>query len=78
MTPLRLSNLWKVALLAALAAPLFAPGRAAAANGEICPQFEARYCIVNCDGRHLTVMTNPCFARREHLRVLHAGSCNKG
>jgi hypothetical protein len=76
MNPSHFGNIWKVALLAALAAPLLAPGQAAA-KGEICPQFEGRYCIENYDGRHLTVMTNPCFARQEHLRILHAGSCNK-
>jgi hypothetical protein len=62
-------------LLAGLAAGMtFVPAgnRAAAA---ICPQFLARYCVVEKDGYKHTDWTNPCFAKEHGIRVVHKGAC---
>jgi hypothetical protein len=44
--------------------------------GSVCPQFVAKYCVVDKDGytRH-TEVTNPCFAEARGQRVLHIGAC---
>jgi hypothetical protein len=48
------------------------PREAAAA---VCPQFLTAYCVVNSAGVRMTVMTNPCFARQRHWRILYRGHC---
>ena len=45
------------------------------AKPMICPQFLAKYCVVNSAGRIFTAFTNPCFAKEQHLRVLYMGAC---
>ena len=63
------------ALLVALAVAMtFVPtgNRAAAA---ICPQFLAKYCVVEKDGFKHTEWTNPCFAKERGAKVLHMGEC---
>jgi hypothetical protein len=41
----------------------------------VCPQFVAKYCVVNKDGTRQTAWTNPCFAKARGQRVLHRGAC---
>jgi hypothetical protein len=48
------------------------PDRAAAA---ICPQFLARYCVIEKDGYKHADWTNPCFAKERGVKVLHMGAC---
>lgn len=50
---------------------------AAVAQERVCPQFLARYCVEREDGGHETRMTNPCFAERDHAKVVHPGPCEK-
>jgi hypothetical protein len=45
------------------------------AAAAICPQFLTAYCVVNSAGVRFTTMTNPCFARARHLRILYRGHC---
>jgi len=71
----RLQKSGKIALIAAAAWLAFAPGETAVAKTPICPLFLTTYCVVNAAGVRSTVETNPCLARREHLRVLHIGRC---
>jgi hypothetical protein len=63
------------ALLTALttAATLLPAGNRAAA--AICPQFLARYCVVEKDGFKRTDWTNPCFAKERGAKILHMGAC---
>jgi hypothetical protein len=64
-----------LALLVGLAAVVtFVPlgNRAAAA---ICPQFLAKYCVVEKDDFKHTEWTNGCFAKQRGARVLHMGAC---
>jgi hypothetical protein len=49
-----------------------ATNRAAAA---ICPQFLAKYCVIEKDGYKHIEWTNPCFARERGTKVLHMGAC---
>ena len=63
----------KIALLIAATAIGFAPHANAATN--ICPQFLTKYCVLTPAGHRETVETNPCFAREQHMRILHIGSC---
>lgn len=76
MKRLQFENAWKIALLAATVALTFAPSDGAAAS-RFCPQFLTQYCVVNAAGMRYTAETNPCFARREHLRILYRGQCKK-
>ena len=46
------------------------------AFAAICPQFLAKYCIVEKDGFKHTGWTNPCFAKERGAKVLHMGECN--
>ncbi len=62
-------------LMLAFGIALGLPAADAAAGPKICPQFLAKYCVVNRDGRIATVWTNPCFAREGGLRILYPGSC---
>jgi hypothetical protein len=41
----------------------------------LCPQYVAKYCVVNKDGTRQTAWTNPCFAKAKGQRVLHLGAC---
>jgi hypothetical protein len=41
----------------------------------LCPQYVAKYCVVNKDGTRQTEWTNPCFAKARGQRVLHLGAC---
>jgi hypothetical protein len=41
----------------------------------LCPQYVAKYCVVNKDGTRQTEWTNPCFAKARGQRVLHLGTC---
>ena len=50
----------------------------AAAKVKICPQFLARYCVVNKAHLIYTAWTNPCFASERGLTVLYAGMCKFG
>ena len=70
----RFRNACKVALSAAVIGLALAP-RETAACPRICPQFLAQYCVVEPDGNISTVWTNPCFACRQHIRILYSGAC---
>jgi hypothetical protein len=70
-----LQNFCRIALLAVSIGLGLPPREAVAAR--ICPQFLARYCVVNRAGIRSTIWTNPCFARERHLRILYAGHCKK-
>ena len=63
-----------VPALASAIATAFVPAgnRAAAA---ICPQFLAKYCVVEKDGFKHTTWTNPCFAKERGAKVLHRRAC---
>jgi hypothetical protein len=74
--PPRLSNLSLGALALVLVAAT--PATSAAAKGKICPQFLARYCVVNKAHLIYTAWTNPCFASERGLTVLYAGMCKFG
>jgi hypothetical protein len=65
-----LSRLLKIALLAIPLAVVSSPSEA----GGICPQYLAQYCAL-IHGHQSTIWTNPCFARQEGIRLLHAGPC---
>ncbi len=71
----RFNNFCNMAILAGGVALGFSPGEAVA--GKICPQFLTRYCVVDSAGHEETMMTNPCFAKQRHLRILHRGACKK-
>ena len=45
------------------------------ASAAICPQFLAKYCVVERDGFRHTQWTNPCFAKERGAKVLHMGEC---
>jgi hypothetical protein len=45
------------------------------ASAAICPQFLAKYCVVEKDGFKHTDWTNPCFAKERGVKVLHMGEC---
>jgi hypothetical protein len=45
------------------------------ASAAICPQFLAKYCVVEKDGFKHTDWTNPCFAKERGVKVLHMGQC---
>jgi hypothetical protein len=63
-------------LAAALAAAVLAPMKGHAQE-RVCPQFLAQYCVERDDGAKETRMTNPCFAERDHVKVVHPGPCKK-
>jgi hypothetical protein len=63
-----------VAILAGIAAATMA-APAAQARPKACPQYVAKYCVVEKDGTRATVATNPCFAHAKGWRVLHLGAC---
>ena len=64
----------KIAIVAVVFGLALGP-RQSAACPRICPQFLAEYCVVEPDGQISTVETNPCFACRQHLRILYMGHC---
>ena len=64
---------WSVAVLAGIAATAAAMPSSQARG--VCPQFVAKYCVVNKDGTRQTEWTNPCFAKARGQRVLHLGTC---
>jgi hypothetical protein len=69
-------RLWSIAILSGIAATIAAtPSAEAAKPGHLCPQFVAKYCVVEKDGSRQTVWTNPCFAKARGWRVLHLGAC---
>ncbi len=74
MQHLQRHNFRKIAVFAAILWLGFPPHEAAAA--KICPQFLARYCVVNAGVRE-TIWTNPCFAREAHIRILYPGHCRR-
>ena len=45
------------------------------ASAAICPQFLAKYCVVEKDGFKHTEWTNPCFAKEHGVKVVHMGEC---
>ena len=47
------------------------------ATAAICPQFLAKYCVVEKDGFKHTQWTNPCFAKERGAKVLHMGECKR-
>ena len=55
-------------------AATFIPG-GNGASAAICPQFLAKYCVVEKDGFKHTEWTNPCFAKERSARVLRMGEC---
>ncbi len=65
-----------VPLTAALLATVAAPD--AVAKPKICPQFLAKYCVMNKADLIYTAWTNPCFASEQGLRILYAGACKFG
>jgi hypothetical protein len=50
----------------------------AMAKPKICPQFLAKYCVMNKADLIYTTWTNPCFASEQGLRILYAGACKFG
>jgi hypothetical protein len=64
---------WSVAILIAIAATTMSMRSSQARN--FCPQYLAKYCVVNKDGTRQTEWTNPCFAKARGQRVLHLGAC---
>jgi hypothetical protein len=56
------------------AAVIFIPA-ATPASAAICPQFLAKYCVIEKDGFKHTDWTNPCFAKDRGVKVLHMGEC---
>jgi hypothetical protein len=65
-----LSRILKIALLAIPLAMMSSPGEAR----TICPLFLIKYCAL-IHGHQSTIWTNPCLARQEGIRLLHAGAC---
>jgi hypothetical protein len=65
---------WSIAILAGIAATAMATS-SSQAKVKACPQFLAKYCVVEKDGSRQTVWTNPCFAKAKGWRVLHLGAC---
>ncbi|HTV30063.1 MAG TPA: hypothetical protein VMF32_20025 [Xanthobacteraceae bacterium] len=45
------------------------------ASAAICPQFLAKYCVVEKDGFKHTDWTNPCFAKERGVKILRMGEC---
>ncbi len=41
----------------------------------MCPQVEMEYCVRGKDGAKFTTWTNPCFAKKSGLHILHKGAC---
>jgi hypothetical protein len=64
--------------LGLLALVVIAAATPAVAKGKICPQFLARYCVMNKAHLIYTAWTNPCFASEQGLTVLYAGMCKFG
>jgi hypothetical protein len=62
-----------LAVVAAITTSMPIAERAAAS--EICPMFLVQCCVINRDGLRYTAWTNPCFAKKKGLRVLHRGTC---
>jgi len=73
----RLGKFHAILALAAVSMLALAPGEVSAAP-RFCPQFITKYCVMNSAGLIFTAFTNPCFAARQHLRVLYIGSCKFG
>jgi hypothetical protein len=48
-----------------------------ASRAAICPQYLAKYCVVTASGHRMTALTNPCFAKQKHWRILYRGACHK-
>lgn len=65
----------RTAVLAAVLA-LAGASSAEARTPQICPQFVMTYCAL-VHGRHITVETNACFAKQQHIRLLHTGRCRR-
>jgi hypothetical protein len=65
---------WSAAILVGIAATLISvPASQAAAKA--CPQWAKDYCVVDKTGFRHTAQTNPCLAKKDGLRILHAGAC---
>jgi hypothetical protein len=45
------------------------------ASAAICPQFLAKYCVVEKDGFKHSDWTNPCFAKERGVKILRMGEC---
>jgi hypothetical protein len=68
-------NVCKIAMIAiAIILVLWSPGTLVACP-RICPQYLTQSCVREHDGTISTVQTNPCFACRRHVRILHIGAC---
>jgi len=74
MIGMQLQKFAKILGLAVGVGLAFAPGEAAAKAGAICPQYLMKYCVI-IHGHRETTWTNPCFARLQHIRILHLGAC---
>ena len=72
LIPRTISSLALLVGLTMAAALVPAGNRASAA---ICPQFLAKYCVVEKDGFRHTQWTNPCFAKERGAKVVHMGEC---
>jgi hypothetical protein len=48
-----------------------------ASVAAVCPQYLAKYCVVTASGHRMTALTNPCFAKQKHWRILYRGACHK-
>lgn len=67
---------YAAAVLGGLAATMTVmPVGSRAEAAAICPQFLAQYCVVEKNDFRHTAWTNPCFAKQQGLRILHAGMC---
>ena len=64
-----------IVLLAVIAGAMTASTGADAIAATICPQFLAKYCVIEQDGKEHTVATNPCFAKEKGWRIVNAGAC---
>jgi hypothetical protein len=67
-------SIWSCAILTGIAATIAATSPSQA-KVRACPQYLAKYCVVEKDGSRQTVWTNPCFAHARGWRVLHLGAC---
>jgi hypothetical protein len=70
----RFRNACAIAIVMAMVGLTWSP-RQALACPRICPQFLTQYCVLEPDGTVSSVETNPCFACKQHLRILYQGAC---
>jgi hypothetical protein len=68
-------NACKIAVFVMVIGLALWPHRTLAACPRVCPQYLTRYCVREPDGTISTVQTNPCFACKRHVRILHIGAC---